>query len=257
MATRITFLGTAGENAVASRYDRNSGGIIIEVDDRFFFLDPGPGALVQAGKLKFNLREFMAIVLSSPRLEQSNDINAIIDAMTAKGLDKHGVLLCNTGEKEMPLLEKYKQWVERIIHLEPGKKIAIEDIDMVALPAKESNAQGISFFTKDGVITYTSNTSYDEAIVEHYKGSHVLILNVFHPRGITESGFLNTDNAIAIVKVVKPKVALITHFGIKMIKAEPLYEAREIQRQTGVQVIAAKECLTLSLTPFASDIIVR
>lgn len=259
MSTRITFLGTAGENSVLAKYDKTGGGVILEIDDKSFFLDPGPGALVQAGRLKFNLRENTALILSSSRIEQCNDINSVIDAMTVSGLDKRGVLLANMkafGEKSL-LLEPYKLWVERIIHLESGKRIGIEDIDIHVLSTTEENAFGLSFFTKEGKITYTSNTSCTSEIIEQYKGSSLLILNIFHPRGITSSGFLNTDDAITIVQAVKPKLAVITHFGMKMIKAEPLYEAREIQRQTNIQVIAAKEGLTLSLTPYASSVIVK
>lgn len=257
MSTRITFIGTAGENSVLCKHDRTAGGIVLESGEHSFMIDPGPGALIQSGRMKFSMRDAKAIILTSPRLEQSSDCNVIIDSMTACGLDRHGVLVGNMTAKDMPLLEKYKLLLERIIHLEPGKRIGVEDIDMLGLPTKDSAAIGIAFFTKDGVVTYTSNTSYDDALCEHYKGSEVLILNVFNPKGISVPGFLNTEDAIKIINVAKPKVAIITHFGIKMIKAEPIYEAREIQRQTNVQVIAAKDGLTLSLTPYASSVIVK
>ncbi len=257
MSTRITFLGTAGENSVLAKYDKTAGGIILDIDDKSFLIDPGPGALIQASRMKFNLRENTAIILSSPRLEQCNDVHAVIDAMTVAGLDKRGVLLADMKAENTILREPYKLWLERLIHLEAGKRIGIEDVDLSVLPSTEKNACGISFFTPDGKITYTGNTSSTPEIIEQYKDSSLLIMNVFHPRGITSPGFLNTDDAITILKAVKPKLAVITHFGLKMIKAEPLYEAREIQRQTNIQVIAAKEGLTLSLTPYASGVIVK
>ena len=259
MATRITFLGTAGENCVIYKYDKSAGGILIEHEGQFFLLDPGPGALVQAGKVRFNFRENTAIILSSPRLEQCNDVNAVIDAMTASGLDKRGVLLgdMKSFNGESILIEKYKSWLERIIHLEPGKRVGIEDLDMEALPTKNNDSIGVSFLTKDGKITYTSNTTYTKEICESYMGSDVMIINVFNPRGVSTPGFLNTADAIDIIQTVKPKLALITHFGLKMIKAEPLYEAREIQKFTNIQIIAAKEGLSVSLTPYSSSVIVK
>ena len=255
MVTRITFLGTAGETTVLAKHDRTAGGIVLQTEENSFFLDPGPGALVQAGKAKLSMRENTALIITSARIEQSGDGNAIIDAMTASGMDRRGVLMGDMTT--LPLIEKYKLWLEKIIHLEPGKRVGVEDIDMVTLPTKESNALGMSFLTKDGIITYTSNTSYDESLCNHYKGSDIMILNVFTPKGVSTPGFLNTDDAIAILKSVKPKLAIMTHFGLKMLKAEPLYEAREIQRQTNVQVIAAKDGMTLAITPYSSSIIVK
>ena len=42
-------------------------------------------------------------------------------------------------------------------------------------------------------------------------------------------------------------MAVITHFGFKMLKEDPLYQAREIQKRSGVQTIEAKD--GLSITP--------
>ncbi|MBI4441501.1 hypothetical protein HY639_05010 [Candidatus Woesearchaeota archaeon] len=259
MATRLTFLGTAGENAVLYKYNKSAGGIVLEYDDQFFLIDPGPGSLVQAGNCRFNFRENTAIIISSPRIEQCSDVNAVIDAMTAAGLDKRGVLLANASvlAETSPLLLQYKDWLERVIVMEPGKKVGIEEVDMLGLPTKDNMGLGMSFATKDSIITYTGNTSYGDGLVQAYKGSDVLILNVLNPKGVVTAGYLNTDDAIRIINTVKPKLAIITHYGMKMMRAEPLYEAREIQRLTGIQVIAAKEGMTLSLTPYSSSVIVK
>ena len=36
-------------------------------------------------------------------------------------------------------------------------------------------------------------------------------------------------------------MAIITHFGIDFIKSDPLYEVRDIQRETNCQIIAARD----------------
>jgi len=46
-------------------------------------------------------------------------------------------------------------------------------------------------------------------------------------------------------------LAIIQHFGFDMLKADPLLEARDIQRVTGVQTIAAKDGLII--TPASYD----
>ena len=55
---RIIFLGTAGSTAVVSKQLRASGGIIIQVEDLQFHLDPGPGALVKAKEYGVNLPQY-------------------------------------------------------------------------------------------------------------------------------------------------------------------------------------------------------
>ncbi|MDP3733946.1 MAG: hypothetical protein Q8R37_01840, partial [Nanoarchaeota archaeon] len=57
---------------------------------------------------------------------------------------------------------------------------------------------------------------------------------------------LDTAAATKIIAHVKPKLAILTHFGLEMLKADPLNEAREIQRITGVQTIAASDGLTIT-----------
>ncbi|MBR9683753.1 hypothetical protein GOV03_04400, partial [Candidatus Woesearchaeota archaeon] len=45
---------------------------------------------------------------------------------------------------------------------------------------------------------------------------------------------------------------IISHFGLEMLKADPILEAREIQKQTGVQTIAAKDGLIISPETYAA-----
>ena len=47
-------------------------------------------------------------------------------------------------------------------------------------------------------------------------------------------------------------MAIITHFGINFLKADPLYEIREIQKQTNTQVIAAKDGMVVN--PISYDV---
>ncbi len=89
--TSIIFLGTAGDPFVVSRQLRSSGGIIIQIGENQFHIDPGPGALVMAKQYGVNLRENTAILVSNNKLYHANDVNAVIDAMTYSGFDKKGV----------------------------------------------------------------------------------------------------------------------------------------------------------------------
>lgn len=253
MEPRIIFLGTGGESLVTARQLRACGGIIIQTDSYQFHIDPGPGSLVKAAEYDVNLRDNTAIVVSKNDLLHCGDINAVIDSMTYTGLDKKGVLICNKTlvegtEKIKPYLQDfYSNCLERTIALSPGQRVGIEHIEIRALKAENSdpNALGFKFFTPRFVLSYSSDTKYKQEIVEAYKNSDILILNVTNPAKIKSDG-LNSEDAIRIIEKVKPHLAIITHFGVKMLKADPINEAREISKRTGVQVIAAKDGLQVN-----------
>jgi phosphoribosyl 1,2-cyclic phosphodiesterase len=79
-------------------------------------------------------------------------------------------------------------------------------------------------------------------------------LSVQDPRNLKRKAHLNSEDAEKIIKKTNPQVTIITGFGIKMMQAEPLYEAREIQKATGIQVIAAKDGMTINPISFTATV---
>ena len=136
---------------------------------------------------------------------------------------------------------------EKIILLEPGKRVGIENIEIVGLPTQhlDPDAIGFKFYTPYFVLSYSSDTKYYKDLVQAYEGSDILILNVTMP-GEEKSDKLNVEGAIKLISQVKPRLVIITHFGLKMIKQDPIIQAREIQRRTGIQTIAAKDGMAIT-----------
>ncbi|MDP7476371.1 MAG: hypothetical protein QF655_01925, partial [Candidatus Woesearchaeota archaeon] len=56
IASSIIFLGTGGDSYVVGKQLRASGGIILQINDDQYHIDPGPGALVMAKETGINLR---------------------------------------------------------------------------------------------------------------------------------------------------------------------------------------------------------
>jgi hypothetical protein len=50
-----------------------------------------------------------------------------------------------------------------------------------------------------------------------------------------------------IVRRAKPKLAVLTHFGMTMIKAKPWVVAAGLEKELGVKVIAASDGLKIDL----------
>jgi len=254
----ILFLGTGTGPAVVGKGLRSSGGIIFTVNETQFHIDPGVGALVKAAQFGANLRENTCIMISHAHLNHTNDANAVIDAMTYGGLDKRGVLIANKtalqGTEEYPpaVSNYHKNLLERYIVVDRNQKIGVNDVEIQTITARhnEPNSIGFKFFAPDFTLTYSADTVYAPDIVESYMGSHILILNV--PSTEKNKTNLCTEDAIKIIEKVKPRLAILTHFGPTMIKADPMYEVREIQKQTKIQVLAAKDGMVVNPVSYAA-----
>ena len=250
----ILFLGTAGGSAVVNRQLRASGGIIIQVEDLQFHLDPGPGALNKAKEYGVNLHNNTAILISHNHINHCNDLNVVIDAMTHGGIEHRGLILSSKSvlheqENSHPFLTKHHQnLVERIIPLEKNHKIGIELIEINALPAEHTDPTAIGFkiFCPKFTISYTGDTILTKELLDSLAGTDILILNVPYPGNEGKGANLDTNSTIKIISKIRPKVAIMTHFGMEMLKADPLQEAREVQRITGVQTIAAQDGMKIS-----------
>lgn len=260
MLSRIYFLGTGGDSYVVGKQIRASGGIVLKINTLQFHIDPGPGSLSMAAMNELNPRENTAILVSNNNIISCNDVNAVIDAMTYSGFDKIGILvgnetLINGTENVKPYLtDFYKSCLEKYIVFAEGRKLGVEDVEIHALKAVSSdpNALGFRFITSDYILCYSGNTKYSKEIAEQYKGSDILILNVTLPAGEKSDEHLSSDDAVKIIQIVNPKLAIITHFGAKMIKSDPMYEGREVQKKTNVQVISAKDGMVINPASYSA-----
>ncbi|MBW2990063.1 hypothetical protein KY358_07145 [Candidatus Woesearchaeota archaeon] len=258
----ITFLGTGQGSFVVGRNILSSGGFILQVDENQFHVDPGPNSLKNAAQNNINLRANTALLVSHSHLSHSNDVNAVIDAMTYSGLDKKGVLIANSatvnGDESLPapLKPHYRDLLERFIVLKAGQRVGINEIEVLALKAKHSDPStiGFKFFTPYFTISYSSDTRYFSGLIEEYKNSNVLILNVPNEKREESEDNLCVEDAIKIISGVSPRLAIIQHFGIKMVKSDLLYQIREIQKATNIQTILAKDGMMVNPLSYSVDL---
>ena len=249
MASSIVFLGTGGDSIVVGKQILRSGGFLLISDESQFHIDPGPGALGCLKENGFHPREHTAVFVTHPHVNHASDVNALLSAMTLNGLDKRGVLISSKsvyfGNQDVdPAVSRFhKELVERCIALDEGGKIGINDVDIRFTYAKHYNsgAVGYKFFTQDATISYTGDTDFNDNLVAAHQGADVLIVNVKHPFGMKQKYHLDTESAAKLIEKVKPQLAIITHYGVKMLEADPIDQARMIQRHSGVQTIAAKD----------------
>jgi ribonuclease BN (tRNA processing enzyme) len=181
--------------------------------------------------------------------------------MTHAGLDKKGVLITNKtavegNENIKPMVVPfYMNCLERVITAMPNQRIGVGDIEIKTTPARHGiENMGFKFITPDFSVSYISDTINFTELMDSHKGSDIIIMNVVNPSGVASKINLNSDDAVNIINKIKPKLAIITHFGIKMINADPMYEAREIQKKTETQVIAARDGMVVNPLSYSSSL---
>lgn len=261
MESKITFLGTGGGRVVVSNQIRASGGFVVNIPNYQIHVDPGPGALTKAGEFKVRLNRTNIIFVSHAHIDHVNDLNAVIDAMTLGGVTQKGVLISTTsvirGEKDYPWLRKfYKKQLNDIFVVKPGDKVKISELNFTATKTKhDEECVGMKLDSPEITIGYTSDTAYFRGLAKEFKGSKILIMNVLRPGTDRWKTHMSTEDALKLVEDVRPELAILQHFGAKMIKANPLYEAREIQRRTGVRTIAATDGMVIELGGLSSEAI--
>jgi phosphoribosyl 1,2-cyclic phosphodiesterase len=67
------------------------------------------------------------------------------------------------------------------------------------------------------------------------------------PRGSHLIGHLCTEDALTLIREAKPKCAATTHYGIKLLNADPAKEATWLEEQTGTPTFATEDGMTVTL----------
>lgn len=253
MESKILFLGTGGDAFVIGKQKRASGGIIFNYAESQFHIDPGPGSLVMAKLTNANLRSNTGILVTGNDLFRANDVNAVIFAMTHDGLDKRGVLICPSkvilDEEKGNFANKfYLDFLERIIMTTNTKKIGVNEIDIEVIDLEEDNC-GYKIITPKFSLVYIPHTLKVDELMQ-LEEIDILILNVRDP--IETKNSLNSELAQKVISKLSPQIAIITGFGMKMLESESLYECREMQKNTGIQVISAKDGMNINPASFSA-----
>jgi len=252
----ITFLGTAGARFMVTRQLAASGGLWLNLSGTEILVDPGPGSLVQSTKRKLKADKLSAIIISHRHLDHSADVNIMIEAMTNGGFRKHGWLFAPADALETePIIFSYlKNYIEGIKVLKEGESYSIDNITFNT-PVRHVHpveTYGMIFRTNGHTFAYIADTRYFDSLCRSYTAELIIINTVLmEPKPPVDH--LSVLEAEHIIKEIKPKVAILNHFGMGVWQARPWELAQKLSQQTGVRVIAARDGMKFDLSQLDDD----
>lgn len=260
ISVKITFLGTAGGRIVIMTQMRASGGFVLETEGERIHVDPGPGALVRAKQFGVNLRKLTGVVISHAHPDHYTDAEMVIESMTDGTRKKRGVLIGNEhairgGKDYRPSVSPFHlKLLERYEVMKPGEKTKIGKVGITATPTNHGDAKALGFvFRGSKTLGYAGDGEYFRGQEKYFEGCDFLLLNVLRPRGVKWPEHMNSDQAAELISKVKPKLAVLQHFGMYVLKARPEKEAGWIEKRTGVKTIAARDGMKLELDGFSGQ----
>jgi phosphoribosyl 1,2-cyclic phosphodiesterase len=231
---------------------RSSGGLWLSYEGTNVLIDPGPGSIVRcaASRPKLDPTTLDAVILTHRHLDHANDINVMIEAMTEGGFKKRGVVFCpeDAISKDSIILPHSQKSLQNIEFLKEGKTYTIGKISF-STPTRHIHSvetYGLRFRMKGVDLSLISDTKYFEELKDVYK-SEILIINVVFSQPRPDIEHLSLEDAENLINSIRPKLAILTHFGMSMLKAKPHNISQELTKKLNIEVTAAYDGMKIDL----------
>jgi ribonuclease BN (tRNA processing enzyme) len=241
----IVFLGTGGARYVIAKQLRATGGMLFRIGGRNVLVDPGPESLYRLLTYlpEFNPERIDAIILTHKHIDHSGDVNVYLDVMTKGGNNRRGLLLAPSDAfGEDGVIHRYLLgFLDETIIIRKDLLFRLGDLQFLFPIRHEHRVEtyGFRLSYKEHTISYITDTKYFPELISAY-GADVIVMNLIK-LGPSEIDHLSVDDCAEIISGIKPKVAIITHFGMTMLRTGPWNVARQLKERTGITVLAAED----------------
>lgn len=202
---------------------------------------------------RLNPARLDGILLSHRHLDHAGDVNAMIEAMTLGGTEPRGVLFAprDAFEGDDPVVLRYlRGYLTRLVTLEEDGQYRVGNVK-VFCPVRHRHrgeVYGFKFVTERIAVSYIADTAYFPELAEVYRAD-VVLFNVvrYKPSSLDH---LHVPEVEELIRAMRPKLSVLTHFGMTMLRARPWVVARNIGQATGCQVVAAADGQRLDLASY-------
>ncbi|MBM4237283.1 MAG: MBL fold metallo-hydrolase [Euryarchaeota archaeon] len=252
--TNLTFLGTGGGRFATIYQPRGTGGIYLS-DGVRIHIDPGPGAAVNMSRLSLDPAKTRALLISHCHPDHYTDAEILIEGMARGGFGRSGLVVGSRSVVEGvgvfgPAISDYHKSIAGEVRPVSAKDtIAIEEMRVDITPTLHSDPTGVGFrfHTSNGDISYVGDSEIGSEIVRAHRGSRMVIICLTRPLGSRIAYHMCTEDAAEFVERSGPEVALLTHFGMKLLHEGPERQARYIEKKSGVRTVAATDLMTIQI----------
>ncbi len=105
---------------------------------------------------------------------------------------------------------------------------------------------GARFVVMHQFLSWITDTRYFDELPQYYM-AEVLIINVVMLNSGIPVDHMSLPEARRIIEEIKPKTAILSHFGTTMWRARPWELAKKLTGETGISVIAARDGMKFDL----------
>ena len=239
-------MGTAGARFMVAKQIAASGGLLVEDGSTRIAFDPGPGAVVQYAKRKVDLARLSAIVLSHRHLDHCGDVNVMVEAMTEGGFHLRGELYCPADalDDDPVVLQYLRGFPEKIVRLEPTTTYTVGALEFTTSPRHVHGVETYGFRFGDKLGWVTDSAWYDGIAEDHRAEVMIIHVVLLERRPLPHLALADAERIIA---EAKPRLAVITHYGMTVWRARPWELAAQLSESTGVEVKAARDGMVLEV----------
>ncbi len=250
----IKFLGTAGSRFVVAKQLRASGGLWLRLAGQNIAIDPGPGALVKAysSRPKLDPATLNAVLVSHKHLDHTNDVNVILEVMTNGGHDRRGTLLAPADalDTDSPICEYVQGYVADVVRLEQGGAYPLGDVTIRVAVRHDHPDETYGFLFEGGAETVglLVDTRFFEGLAERYAAADTLIIHTVLAENPDRRIYhLCAADAEEIIAAIRPQRTILTHFGMRMLRAKPWELAEDMSQRLGTEILAARDGMTVTV----------
>ncbi|MGB9721917.1 MAG: MBL fold metallo-hydrolase [bacterium] len=241
----VIFLGTGGARFVIARQLRATGGIFFKLGGKNILVDPGPESYYRFLSYlpRLNPEKIDAIILTHKHIDHSADVNVYLDVLTQGGFKKNGLLVAPADAfgKGGVVFDYLLEFLNEVKIIRTGTELILNGLKIL-FPIRHNHrvdTYGIKISYNNYSIAYIVDTKFFPELINAYQ-SDIIILSLLKLES-SEVDHLSVQDCEEIISGIKPKVAIITHFGMTIIRRGPWNIARQLREKTGITVLAAED----------------
>ena len=175
----------------------------------------------------------------------------MVEAMTEGGTKQHGWLFAPADAlgSEPVMFSYLKNSLDGIGVLQEGESYQIGNVSFTT-PIRHIHpveTYGMIFTTSGHTFSYIADSRYFDGLCQSYRGE-LLIINIVLLEAKQQVDHLSVTDAEHIIMELKPKVAILTHFGMTVWRSKPWEIAERLSQETGVKVLAARDGMKFELS---------